>query len=509
MAVRGDISVLWSVSPRIIEVAAPSTEVTVQDLVDTLRTLESELGALDDDYLIDAAGKEELGGGVYVAVTLQLQNAQVRFQARPGPSWVACKISGGNLVGVDLLGDPMDPIAPSAYVTVTYAQAVSAALLDAGESDDPWVKTLPGSYPAGSAGYIVGSNLDAKSSDIQNQVAFDGYVWIDTVIGVSGTTYPTGTQRQPSNNFDDALAIAQANGITKFKVTGMLSIGGSADANIEGYVFEGFGYLASEVFFSDAHTVDADYALFSHMAVGGFAGGSWFTCVDCQLGSPGYWNLYDPDGYFVNCYVACLTNVRGAHFINCSAWADPHPAAGSATVGFYTGARVMAVGCQGSWKITAFTAGMFGGYARFNFGDGKLIVSSGCASGSIEVEGNCAVDDQHTGTCVVIDNTLSGMHGPGSWEDSGTPPTPEAIAQAVVDKDPGGGETVGDLLERLPELTTLVRTLKKYKANRLLVANNQLTVYDDDGATPILVQDLFDASGNPSMKIVYERVPVP
>lgn len=34
MPIRGDITIDWAVSPRIIEVVAPSTELTVQDLYD-------------------------------------------------------------------------------------------------------------------------------------------------------------------------------------------------------------------------------------------------------------------------------------------------------------------------------------------------------------------------------------------------------------------------------------------------------------------------------------------
>ena len=41
MAIRNDVTVDWSVYPRIITVLAPSTEITMQDMLDTLRELES------------------------------------------------------------------------------------------------------------------------------------------------------------------------------------------------------------------------------------------------------------------------------------------------------------------------------------------------------------------------------------------------------------------------------------------------------------------------------------
>lgn len=83
MAFRADIHVEWSRSPRIVVVEAPSVELTMQDLVDTLRTLEAELDALDDvDPLLNATGKEDLGGGATVGITVQLINAKIAFEAR-------------------------------------------------------------------------------------------------------------------------------------------------------------------------------------------------------------------------------------------------------------------------------------------------------------------------------------------------------------------------------------------------------------------------------------------
>lgn len=135
MGFREDIAVDWAVSPRIIEVAADSTEVTIQDLVDTCRTLESEIGALDDDYIIDATGKEPLGGGVAVGITAQLNNARLKFQDRSGEPWVVCNVGGGNLVATNISGEYINPIEPSAYVTVTKTSSSSATLLESGFDD--------------------------------------------------------------------------------------------------------------------------------------------------------------------------------------------------------------------------------------------------------------------------------------------------------------------------------------------------------------------------------------
>lgn len=85
MAVRGDVTVRWGYSPRVIEVDFPSTEITIQDLYDTCKFLEAQNSGMDDKPLIDAAGKENLGGGVQVGLTATLLNAQVYFPPRSIP----------------------------------------------------------------------------------------------------------------------------------------------------------------------------------------------------------------------------------------------------------------------------------------------------------------------------------------------------------------------------------------------------------------------------------------
>jgi len=82
MTVRTDISVNWELSPRLITVLSPSVELTVQDLHDTLAFLEQNPLNMDDDQIIQSAGKEVLGGGVTVGITSTLLNAQVSFEAR-------------------------------------------------------------------------------------------------------------------------------------------------------------------------------------------------------------------------------------------------------------------------------------------------------------------------------------------------------------------------------------------------------------------------------------------
>lgn len=133
MAIRSDISIDWSLSPRIITIDAPSTKITMQDLYDTLRT--EEVVQVDEPRIIAGAGKEPLGDGLLVGLTLTLNNALLAFEARTGPSYIQCLVSGGNLVAVDNNGDPVaNPIFPTSFTQVVMSASSSATLIVTGGS---------------------------------------------------------------------------------------------------------------------------------------------------------------------------------------------------------------------------------------------------------------------------------------------------------------------------------------------------------------------------------------
>ena len=174
MTFRSDVSVNWAVSPRIATVAAPSTTISIQDIVDTFRTLEAELGALDDFSLLDAAGKDYLGveEGVTkrVGITLRLLNTRMAFEARPPPTYVQCRITGGNLVAADEAGDPMNPVEPTAYTQVVIEQSTSPSLLVTSGTpeeiaDAVWDEAKAGHVGAGSFGEEVQSHASQATAD--------------------------------------------------------------------------------------------------------------------------------------------------------------------------------------------------------------------------------------------------------------------------------------------------------------------------------------------------------
>jgi hypothetical protein len=108
----------------IIEVPAPDTSLDIQYLINQIRDTEDELTpGMDHAKIADASGKDDLGGGVYTAITVRLlDNWRVRFEART--ELTQCVISGGNLVG----GPGGNPVAPSAFTQVIQLSSASGTI---------------------------------------------------------------------------------------------------------------------------------------------------------------------------------------------------------------------------------------------------------------------------------------------------------------------------------------------------------------------------------------------
>lgn len=176
MAFRADISINWPTSPRIVTVASPSTSVSIQDLVDTLRTHEAYIGNLDDKKIIDAYGKISLGGVLSTSVTLVLRNALLEFAARPPGPWVLCMVTGGNLVAKDINGVILpSAMQPSAYVYPIVALSTDGSLLEgsgvtAEECADAVLEAPVAGRPPGSLGASEVS-IGQDVLDVIDQVA--------------------------------------------------------------------------------------------------------------------------------------------------------------------------------------------------------------------------------------------------------------------------------------------------------------------------------------------------
>lgn len=110
---------------NIINVTSPQVEVTCQELINEIRNIEDEQINIGYPSIASATGKQSLGGGVTVGITIELlNNWQVKFW---NGNYIA-KVTGGNLVG----GLGGDPIAYSAGVQVLLIQSAASTIVTTG-----------------------------------------------------------------------------------------------------------------------------------------------------------------------------------------------------------------------------------------------------------------------------------------------------------------------------------------------------------------------------------------
>ena len=278
MTQRYDISVKWELSPRLITIYDPSTEIVIQDLHDTLRELEQRIGNMIYPALISTAGKEDLGGGVSVGLTATLLNAQINFEARyirtssgtsdisGTPDTIIFTDSGASFIsnGVER-GATITNFDDQSFATVV--SVLSETSIRHEPSQDGYTNSwsigdeykihnevqceITGGNLVAIDGY--GNNIDPisptafvqivrtsassatnqNSQDIQHAAYIDG-ICVDITSSYSLSTapessHPIGTARAPVNNMTDALIIANYRGVNKFHILKSMTIDSGGD----------------------------------------------------------------------------------------------------------------------------------------------------------------------------------------------------------------------------------------------------------------------------------------
>lgn len=484
-------------NPRIVHIPNTIAEATVQDLIDTLAAKQAEIDNLVYDPLLAAAGKQDLGGGVKVGLTLELQNARASFDSVKGSThegtvttgdangvtlndaaaqfvtdaieqgaWIWNKtdgsvcsvlrvvnetqlitdglgdgtdnqfdmsdayeirnvkqreVSGGNLVAIDSIGDPLSAILPSAGTQVVVARASTATLQEL---------------------------LDIQFSSFERRVLVD--VNNDTGLAQPGTVYPSGTRRLPVDNFTDALAIANARGLNTIQVIGQ---GTTLDSGLDysGKRFEGDSQVATSM--TVAAAANVTNCEFAHMDIDGVFDGFVFI-EDCEVGDCDMVaGLIERSGFKG---VITLSGGAPLRIVNGH---DAIAGSGTPTIDFG--------GVGNGLIVRGFSGGLVLRNKSGNHGvsldllPGRVVIESTVSDGEILVKGVGFVNDQSTGTTTV---DVSGLISPAAvW------------ASPVSEDDAAGTAGLALSLARM------------FATNRLELADGDpgtWTLYKDDGVTP-------------------------
>lgn len=272
MTVRDDISVIQQLSPRVVEIAQPSTEIVMQDYVDTLRIEEERFQSMGFNKLINASGKEDLGGGVLVGITVSEQNAQLAFEPNTTPAhigsvttpsgppnavgrvqfsdssanWITADVQPGSMVvnftdnsiadvvrvidsdtlecrtpanGTDNEFDLADVI----HVFNIRQCTTSGGNLVAVDENDTAIRAI---LPTAFTQVILQTSSSATIQELTEirYATYQNAVWYDSTTSNTGTAYPNGTPLAPLNNIPDVVTLADALGFRDINVLGDLTL---------------------------------------------------------------------------------------------------------------------------------------------------------------------------------------------------------------------------------------------------------------------------------------------
>jgi hypothetical protein len=176
---------------KFILITSPTTEVTIQDLYNAIKDYEDELRNIELATICLGAGKSDLGGSVFTAITLTLSSLwRVKFWNGVGVGIV----KDGNLVG-GVADQPIEPTGGTDTIIVNNSVGGTIAITGSGVTqqdiddiiDGVWDETKSEHVIVGSFGEILDTKISTRSSFTIQQLV-DGVLDEDLTSHLSADT---------------------------------------------------------------------------------------------------------------------------------------------------------------------------------------------------------------------------------------------------------------------------------------------------------------------------------
>jgi len=437
------VQVITHTSPRLIKIPAPLTIVSIQDLSNAIKNWEDEPANLAYPKLIDTTGKEDLGGGILVGLTAELQDAQVYFEARTesdssgtvttldtnGTTLIdsaATFITDGIYSGDTILN--MTDGSAATVLTIDSETQITHFPLDDG-TDNDWdfgdsykiwnkveceinggnlvavdnVGTTISAFLPTAFTYVV--RTSASSATLQEQAdieysSFQNGVWVDVVSGTAGVTFPTGTPRQPSSNLTDAQSIADVRGFKIIYVMESLTI--AAGPTHEDMLFIGRSPKTTTITIDAAADVtDCEYQ--DALVTGTLDGKCYLTACAVK-------NLLFISGHLERCILregtVTLAGTGIGMFNRCSSVSASDAGVDIPEIDFNGSGQTAALqGFDGSIRLKNKTGASDN--VEINLASGKVWIDSDVTAGILNIRGVGEVVDNSVGATVNTDGLLN------------------------------------------------------------------------------------------------------
>lgn len=335
---------------------------------------------------------------------------------------------------------------------------------------------------------------DAVQEEIGTEIqfgAFQGKVWLDVVGGTPGTAYPAGTPVQPVDNLADALTIAAARGFDTITLLSALTV--TAGQNLDEMTLASANWLSVTVE-PGASLVNT---VFERVSLYGTMGGFWNVLIDCWAYDLTNFCGWLRGGSFERIVLAPYTvESAGQSFFDTVLPMYPNT---PSVLAMNTDTVVSFTAATDVFQIEDLTDGCIVDFAILG---GRIILASSCTGGEVIAAGIGTVENNSTGLVDIDTTALVSASGGGGGL------TPQQTRDSLTLAPTLGIPEVGSIDYLLSNLTDLSTESNEVLLGRWKMSDNQMTLYKADGVTPLVIFNLLDDTGIPTLRRVFERVPV-
>lgn len=245
----------------------------------------------------------------------------------------------------------------------------------------------------------------------EDSAYLDGRIWVDTISGNAGNTYPLGTPALPCLSFASAVEIQNNRGLPP-RFHGVGTDMAPTGFSLNNFDLLGVSHVVSNFEVETGVTTQA--TIFENLTLTGFLDGV-VTIINCKtLDVSGFKGRMDRTG--MNGTITLATDTTAHEFIECysTVAGDSRPIvdfdnldnqsayfrryAGGIEIRNYSGAN------------NALTIGVMGG---------KVVLHPSCTGGNMSIRGVAELEDNSTGTVVNKDGLVQGVKLEELWDDAG------------------------------------------------------------------------------------------
>lgn len=260
---------------------------------------------------------------------------------------------------------------------------------------DNWAGSLKWDTGGGSPVYAceeyTTDGLVDELEENQQTMMFGKEVIVDTVNGTAGTTFPTGTRAQPSDNLTDALAICATRNLIRIRIRSDLII--TAGHNVDNISITSHGIMGIDVVLQAGCSAKSSF--FQNLNLSGtITAGDVLFIQDCSIGT-----LANFCGIMRACTLGegCEISLYSwANIIECFCGGEP---TNEPEINLGTAGLVMPCYC-GNIKFTGKTGGP---RTMASFTSGKVSIASSCVAGIIEILGTGELEKDESGAGCTVD----------------------------------------------------------------------------------------------------------